>query len=96
MSGKHTTTLVLTKYQYAAMEMKHRKPSKHRCQNLCAIGMEYCWYDLNNYMNLVVQPTCKNDKEGKLVKQSGLFAELELLRKQELRKVIIIKILSIF
>ena len=67
------------------MEMKHRKPSKHRCQNYCAVCTEYCWYLLKKYMNLVVQPTREHDQEGKLVKQLGLFAELGLLPKQQLR-----------
>ena len=87
VSGKHTTRLALTKDQCAAMEMKHGKPTTHRCQNFCAIGTEYCWYHLKNYMNLVVRPTHEHDREGKLVKQLGLFAELGLLRKQELRKI---------
>ena len=64
-----------------------RKPTHHRCQNFCAIGTEYCWYHLKNYMNLIVQPTREHDREGKLVKQLGLFACLGLLRKLELRRV---------
>ena len=37
-------------------------------------------------MKLVVEPTRKHDVEGKLVKQLGLFTELGLLRKHQLKK----------
>ena len=41
---------------------------------------------VKKYMDLVVQSTYEPDRKGKLVKQLGLFAELGLLRKQQLRK----------
>ena len=47
---------------------------------------ECCWYHLKKYMKLVVEPTRNHDVEGKLVKQLGLFTELGLLRKHQLKK----------
>ena len=74
----------LIKRQCIAPEMKHGRPSQQRCQSMCAIETEFCWWHLKNYMHLQVKQMEQHDPEGKHSPLLGVFAFMSDMKKEQL------------
>ena len=47
--------------------------SGHRCNNLCVIGIEYCWLHLAIFFHLELKQSTQRDNQGHQLKSLGLF-----------------------